>query len=412
MINKSIMKLFQFVVSLLLVYVYIFAPPFQVLSLGPDKIVFFIAVFYLMYKRKLGNLLFTFKNEYVLLILLFSYSFLRGLLSNEMIYGMYDLLLLIEVITCAYFLFYLINNDYAIRIDKLIILCSILASFISLFLILNQPIALYLKRELYRYSEQLISSFPHRGYGLSDGLFFAYPIVLGFCMSFILMGIYSRQNWSILFLIPMLFAVFMNARSGIVPVFVGLILSLFFCFKSLWKKILVLVISFGFCASILFTFIKKNEMVQTALEWGMTSFSIVYDFLSGKPAENFDVLLGDMLIFPTNGLDWIFGSGEFLFDTKGRSTDIGFLLRLNFGGILYSLILFSLLFYMILRLRARNKLVCYLLFISFIYCHFKGDFLIVHPGSRFFFLIYVLCVLKKTNFRTNILTTQNKKCSS
>jgi hypothetical protein len=381
--------------------VYIFAPPFRVLPLGTDKLIFLIAVFYITYKKKWGKIINIFKIEYTFLFLLFSYSFIRGFLSNEKFYAMYDFLLLIEIIPCSFFLYCLVNDNYGFKLDKLLITCSIIASIVSLFLILNPQMAYYLKSELLKYDRTVLDRFRYRGYGFSDGLFFAYPVVIGFSAGFIVLGMYNKKHYPILFLIPMITAIFSNARSGLVPIFAGFFLAIFYNFKSLIKKIgiiFVIILFFILFSGIFSAFLEKNEIFRVSIDWGTSSFKIIADLFLGKKTENFEILFGEMLVFPENASDLLFGSGLFLFKDVPNNTDIGYLLRLNFGGIVYSIILFGLLLYMFFRLRKINKIVCYYLFLSLLYCHLKSDFFIVNPSSRFFFLVYIICIINRNCF--------------
>ena len=139
-------------------------------------------------------------------------------------------------------------------------------------------------------------------------------------------------------------------------------------------------------------------MFEESLNWGMTAFNIFGDFVSGKQAENLDSLFGDMVVWPVSIDEWLIGSGDFLFGAPVRGTDIGYFIRLNYGGIIYMLLWFFLCIYMFYRLFPINKTLTCLLFISLIYFNYKSDFFIVNPASRFFFFIYVICILDQKSF--------------
>jgi hypothetical protein len=288
----------------------------------------------------------------------------------------------------------LIDKNRGLRLDKIMITSSIVASFISIYLILNPDLALYLKQFVLKYPENLIEKFYFRGYGFSDGLFFAYPVILGFCAGMIIMGINQKKIF-VACLFPMLIAIFANARSGLVPIFVSIILVILFNFRNFINNTFFISLALLLLSGIIMTFIRGNELLNTSFEWGLTSFGI----FSGEDDGNLSALLGDMLVFPQNMQDWLFGSGEFIFTDHKYTTDIGYLLRLNFGGIFYSLLFFVLIFYMFFRLLKINKYIAYLLFISLIYCHFKGDFFIVNPSSRFFFFVYSVSILNPNCFK-------------
>lgn len=381
---------------ILCMYVYIYAPPFKVIPFGTDKFILLLSVFYISKRKEWRSLFDFFKVEYLFLLLMAIYSVDRGFFSGEFIYGKYDILLFLEVITVPYALYLLMDIKLKFQCDIIIINCAAIASLISLYLIVNPETAYYFKSELLKYPETLVDTFIYRGYGLSDGLTFAYPVVQGFCLGMIILSLIKNRVY-LFFVIPLLVSVFTNARSGLVPAFVSLIIFFIVNPKLFTKTCIVVIlisfVSFGYVTLAL----ENNEMLKTSVEWGMTSFDILGDLFNGEKSENVDVLLNDMLVFPDTFWSWIVGSGEFLFGKVERSTDIGYLLRLNFGGIIYSMIYLLMLLYMFKRQICANKILALLMFISLIYCHFKGDFFVVNPGSRFFFLIYAFSVLN-TNF--------------
>lgn len=383
-------------ICLLCMYIYIYAPPFKVIPFGTDKFVLLLSVLYISKRQKWRSLFEFFKVEYSFLLLMAIYSIDRGLFSGDFIYAKYDLLLFIEVITVPYALYLLMDVKFKFQCDVIIINCAAIASLISLYLIINPETAYYLKSELLKYPDTLVDKFLYRGYGLSDGLMFAYPVVQGFCLGMIILSLIKNRIY-LFFVIPLLISIFTNARSGLVPVFVSLIIYFVINPKLFTKTFIVVIlislVSFGYVTLAL----ENNEMLKISTEWGMSSFDILGDLFFGEKSENVEVLLGDMLVFPNTFWNWIVGSGIFMFVNVESSTDIGYLLRLNFGGIIYSMIYLLMLLYMFKRQIGVNKILALLMFISLIYCHFKGDFFVVNPGSRFFFLIYAFSVLN-TNF--------------
>jgi hypothetical protein len=303
----------------------------------------------------------------------------------------------VETITCSYFFCILVNNKY--KLDIILINCSIVASFISVFLLFQPNIAFYLKTNLLKYPEHLIENFFFRGFGFTDGFFFAYPVVLGFCAGFIIMGVCNKKKY-LFCLLPLSIAIIFNARSGIVPVFTGFCLSMIYNFKFAINTIILCVIVVLLFLSKSLDFYTKNNIVMGFSDWFMNVF---YDleniFVKKEMTGVVQTLLSDMLIFPQNTFEWIVGSGICKYTEGYERTDIGYLLRLNYGGIIYSSLYFILLVFMFLRLVKVNKHAAYLLFISLIYLNFKGDFFIINPSSRFFFFVYVICLMNHSYFK-------------
>lgn len=139
-------------------------------------------------------------------------------------------------------------------------------------------------------------------------------------------------------------------------------------------------------------------MLNAAFKWGMSTFEIVDDFVAGKEVENVNTLLDDMVVWPNSLDEWLIGSGFYIFSDAFRTTDVGYFLRLNYGGIVYFSFWLFFSIYLFRRLYFVNKKVALLLFISLIYLNYKSDFFLVNPASRFFFLVYVLCILDYRNF--------------
>lgn len=380
------------------IYFYLYAPAFQAFPIGTDKPILVLSLIYLTYKQRWTELFLRFKIEWLILLAVFGVSlFVSYIHCKKTVLLLYDFLLLIEVFPCSYALYLFFQKGFSIRLDKVILICAICAAFISVFLLLNPEYTYYIKSELLKYPEDLVDKFLFRGYGISDGLLFSYPVIQGFCTALILLGLGVNNSYYI-FLIPLFLSIVANARSGFIPVLIAIIFFLIQRPRTFFKILFLVSLLLIFTFNILSTFIESNKMIEESLNWGMTSFNILGDFFSGKQAENFDSLLGDMVVWPASIDEWLIGSGRFLFGAPVRGTDIGYFIRLNYGGIIYILLWFILCIYMFYRLFPVNKVLTCLLFISLTYLNYKSDFFIVNPASRFFFFIYAICILDQKNF--------------
>ena len=350
-----------FLLSLIAIYVYIYAPPLQFVPFGLDKLILCFSILYVTFRKRWCQFYKYFSKELILLFFIVVCSlFIHIIHREDSILLKYDVLLLLEVFICPYALFISFEEKNKVHLDQVLIVTAIIASIVSIFLLLNPQIAYDIKNNVLKFPENLIDKFIYRGYGISDGLLFSYPVILGFCASFLLLGFYENR-FNIIFILFFFLSILANARSGLVPIFVGLI-------------------------------------VDVAFQWGMSTFDILGDFLAGEQGENVEVLLNDMVVWPTAFHEYIVGSGRYLFTGYEVNTDIGYFLRLNYGGILYLLSWLQLLIFMFRRLFSLNKSVTLLLFISLLYLNYKSDFFVVNPASRFFFMVYVLCVLNIKSF--------------
>jgi hypothetical protein len=383
-----------------LLYVFIFSPPLIFLHFGLDKLIFGISIVFISYHKLWKNIYYRFQFELIILSLIFFLSFLVTIILNgdKILLG-YDFLLMVELIPSSYFLSYLIKLNDKNNSEKILMRTSYIASLVTFYLVLNPIQAYYIKTEVLKFPEELLENFYYRGYGFSDGMFFSYPVIQGFILSFICSGLIRGKGVYIATLL-LIISIITNARSGFVPVLIGVILGIFFNPRWTFKYLALMILSFSFIFSSLSFLIVKTDILGTSMEWGATSFEIIDDLLKGEKTENVDVLFTDMMIFPKSIIEWLTGSGMYIFGNSTRqSTDIGYLLRLNYGGIFYLTLFIILSSYMARKLFKINKVLSLLMFLSLIYLNFKADFFVVNPASRFFFLIYVMAVLDPSLFR-------------
>lgn len=388
-----------YIIFMLVLYMYIYSPALQSFSFGLDKIVFVIAFFYLIKSRQLSKLLMTFRAEWITLFLILIVSFLVTIFHRGVQFDgifMYDVFLFVEVLLVPYALYYFFVNKNGIRSDKLIIDNAIIASVITLVLLANPSWADLMKNQILRVPDVLVKNFSFRGFGFSDGLVFGYPVVQGFCASFIIAGlIRNNPSYFYLALLPISVSVFVNARSGLIPIFIAVGLAISGSSMAKKIKIFILGVFLLLLGSYVLTRLSDSQLAES-VEWGLSAFEIIRDILSGKEAENTNALFHDMVQFPNNFSDWLIGSGYNLFQDNingYNQSDIGFCIRSVYGGIVYILLWVKLWVIMYKRIRKINRQCAFILFGSLIYLNWKSDFFVVNPSCRFFFLVYVLCIL-------------------
>lgn len=403
-ININVDKIINIVFVITFLYSYIYAPPFRFIPFGLDKFALLISYIYL-YKHRLFDVLYnSFKVEFRMLFLIAFYSFFISFINNstDKTIVQFDFIQLIECLPVSFVILHLINKYYQGKALKAILICCFFASLFTLYLVLNPALALNIKLTVLKYPESLIKNFYWRGFGISDGLMFSYPVIQGFCGAFVLLSL-KRRNilLSFMILLGVLLCIITNARSGFIPLVIGAIL-LFTKQPTLSLKILLYTLIIAmFLGILLDRIINENPMFQMAIEWGKSAWTIFLDALNGKHSENVNTLLNEMIIWPHGLKNWIIGTGVNIYEnTFGNNSDIGYLIRLNYGGIIYVCIWTLMCVYMGTRLFNRDKLLSILLFSSLIYLNFKADFFIVNSGSRFFYLIYVLGIYSKISFKS------------
>lgn len=393
--------------EIIVVYFYIYAPPFQIFPIGVDKPIFIWSIFYLSYNGLWRKIYQTFKIEWsslIFIVLVSSFVALIHRKDNSLFF--YDLLLLLECITSPFAIFHFFSMKNVISIDKVVVICSIAGACVSCFLLLNPEYAQFVKSTLIKYPEQLVDRFVYRGYGLSDGLLFSYPVIQGFCFSFILIGIGGKNILVKLSLLLVFVSIMANARSGFIPIVITLCLILLHRTCHFFKLTFSVCIFSVLFASSISLFLEQNPMLQMASEWAKTSIDIFMDALSGERTENVDALLGDMVVWPSSVDEWLIGTGRNFFSNNIVNTDVGYFIRLNYGGIVYVGLWLFLCLYMFKRLNKHNRGLALIFFLSLIYMNYKADFFVVNPASRFFFFIYVFALQNSSLF--NNLLNQRK----
>ncbi len=391
--------------GIIVLYFYIYAPPFQILPFGSDKPFLLFSFLYISYYNQWRILFDIFRKEWIFLATIFFCSLFIYLLHREdNSLCLYDFLLALECLPCSYTIYHLWNKlkVETLKLDKLIIICAIVGSIISSFLLLNPEYTYYIKTTLLKYPEHLLDRFLYRGYGISDGLLFSYPVIQGFCFAFVLVNVGGNNILYKSSLILLFASIMANARSGFVPIAITVLLLLRYRGLLLLKYALIFILLLLIFAGSINLLIENNEMLKAASEWAKSSIYILNDLMAGEKTENIDVLLGDMVVYPTTIDEWLVGSGNNLFGNEFSPTDVGYFIRLNYGGICYLSLWIFLCLYMFRRLYRINRGISLILFLSLVYLNYKGDFFVVNPGSRFFFLVYALIIMDQSLFQNSL----------
>jgi hypothetical protein len=247
--------------------------------------------------------------------------------------------------------------------------------------------------------------FRYRNYGISENLSFTYSFVMGFFGAYTLTII--NKNWFLI--IPFLFfviAVSFNARIGYVPILCIII----YYTLSIKKSKNIFLTFFLFLIIFLISTHYNSDLVEKILsfhEWKLGLFYEISDlffktnFLNSE--SNLDIYFNQFIIFPGNALEWIFGTGKSLFGGYEQSSDIGYILQLYYGGIIFFILIVILMLYMSFRLYKNFGIQnwFFILFvISIFVLNFKGFVFAATPGGRLLFLMYYYFII-----------TNQKKCA-
>ncbi|SEA52627.1 hypothetical protein [Marinobacterium iners] len=392
--------LFGFFLWVLVFYLFIFQPPVmsKLIYLALQFFVFIMAI--LFFHKRIEVFVNIFKAEFLLVFFVVFYSIFRDALSGDIVYSdrfvgwFFQSFLFCGVLVSLYF-YRTLKKESLNYFGNEIYVAGFIAALFTLVLWLFPAVdSFYESIQLDAYYE-IYSDFEkrYRAYGVSENLTYTYSVVLGICAGYSL--ILYRKSWFFVFLCPLfLFAVSVNARIG----FLGFVFFVFYVFlyselkaKAIWLfSFLVLSFWFYFSSG---DFIQENR-------WSLGFFLEVADFFYyGLEGNNIiAVLLNSHVHFPETVAGVVFGTGESLFGSGfEKSSDIGYILQLNYGGVIILILLMLAIAFMSVRL---FKILGYKHWFSWFFpisicvLNFKGFIFAMTPGGRFIFLLYFYYIFK------------------
>lgn len=393
LILKSILLFFS-------LYIYIYNPIFKFLDFGSVKILLGISFIYLIFSSKLRIFLTKFEKEILFTLALIFYSLLiEAFIGPAGIGMMYrHFIWFLEGFLIPFFLI-LFFKDIFFKYGyiRLVIIVGFIASLITLYLILNPNVNLFIRNEVIIDSlDSFTDTWTFRGFTIAENSSYSYSVVQGVILGFCLFKL--KNNLLYLFPILTLFiSIIFNARIGISVIIIALFLFLIYKQIELKKILILLIILIG-----LFTFIDLSSFIEEniqSVEWGLDFFTQTRDFLSGKRNENtYGTLFGDMIFFPENSVDFMFGTGINIFHNVKKSSDVGFIIQIFEGGLVYIFLMLFFLFLMYKRILKVEKITLFPIFLItvILIANIKGNALFVSTGFfRLFTLYYVHLILDK-----------------
>lgn len=339
-------KLLKNILFFVVLYVFMYNPPFSILPLSPKfaLYLFFVPLFFNTQFYKYFSKI---KGFFGCIVLLILYSFFRELVhigGFDFFYPNFYFLFEIFLVPLGIVLYY--NKAETNDLVEDVIKVAFIAGVISIVMITIPALSDYVRYNLLK-EDEFTEAVAHRTFGLSESLTFSYGLIQGLMVPLVLF--YSKSNKKLLYTIPVfIICVLFNARIGFVPVIIGALVYMYYNFNM--KQFFVLILSLFVGYFLLFQsdlFLKQKETI----EWGLDFFVQISDFTSGntKAEDNtFDTLFGSMLVLPSDELSWIFGTGENIFGKfHGKTSDVGYIIQLTFGGIIYLALIFALMFFLV-----------------------------------------------------------------
>lgn len=394
--KRTLRNIVMYSLMLLVVYLFVFNPPFQMLPVSPSKIlyVFLLPVFLLKY---MGRFFYRFSTEVKIFFGIIMYSFIVMLISSsDADYAQTNVFLLFESLFNAFTLAYLLVHYFDTKAESVFLWCSIIGALVSVFLIVSPGINDYVRNSLLVPERDLEASFfSFRSFGISESLLFTYPVSLGIASCICLE--YAKEKMLYYFLLPILLvAILFNARTGLVPllVYMGYRIVISHDFSFIFRIIGLLIVGI-----LILYYSGILEEYEATILWIVDGFTEILNMLSGKEGDkvgNVDVL-GTMVIFPKTIFGFIFGTGKdvYMASSVGHS-DIGYILQIYYGGLINLLLLFSFIFSIYRKLKRRNtqhRWFNYVFLGTVLLCNVKGYFITTNSGMRTLMLLAFIYLL-------------------
>jgi hypothetical protein len=396
-LKKQIYIPIKYSCFLLLLYIFIYNPPFSFLPVSPLELLIVPALIYIALCNKWANLLNTFKWELAILTLILIFCIIREIGHFENIFLRANIFLVLQAIILPYFVIIIYNrlknhNDLIKDIMKV----GIITSAITITMLIFPALGDYIRYQLLKTDDftELIS---YRSFGLAEGLTFGYGIAQG--IVFTLLLYYAQYNAKYLIFLPfVLISILFNARIGLFPVVISLIYFLVIKFNvKLFSIFLVIGASLYF---IIFNTELFSDYAKT-ITWAFDFFTQSSDLVSGNSGgsdgSTFDILFGEMAVLPQDVWSWLVGTGENIFVSKKANSDIGYIIQLHYGGLVYFSLFTLFIGGMMFRLKSlygNIRWLIYILLITIVVTNVKGLTISIIPSFRMIMLIYCYLIME------------------
>ena len=280
--------------------------------------------------------------------------------------------------------------------EKSIILVGLVASLITVFLILNPSVNEFIRSSVIIDSleQQEGTDWDFRGFSISDGAAFSYGVIQGLILAFCFFRL-KDSLWYFAPIFLLFISIIFNARIGIAPVAISLILLLFS--KQLKIRIFLIIAVIVITGNWFFNNSSFSQENEKSLEWGLSIFEDTFNFIQGEDdSSNYSVLTDDMSFLPNKSIHIIFGEGRSVFGIAEKSSDIGYVNQIFMGGIMYLGIMLIFLWYLYRKCRenSTNRIFVMLFVLTILVANIKGDAFFMPNGFTRLFIFYYVYQMK------------------
>ncbi|WP_288278167.1 hypothetical protein [uncultured Prevotella sp.] len=237
----------------------------------------------------------------------------------------------------------------------------------------------------------------YRGYGISEGLTSSYGYIQGTMV--VLGALYSQNNKWFLFFLPFTFVTaLLNARTGAIISAIGVLL---FFLLSRQYKLSLLILGIGVILLMNFyaflSFLNVGDDTLAFIELFLAQLDAIRTN-NASEAAYVEELFDTMFVLPNSTEQWWIGRGFSLFrNTRGLPpSDVGFILQLNYGGLIYVSLLFSFVFFIIKKLfKSGYIFFAFFNLFLFVLLDTKSEYILNSGEFRLMILIYVFLLMDK-----------------
>lgn len=380
---------------LIILYFHLHAPVFN--GNHTFRFLFLFILIYLFFNSSgIKRFFEIFSVEFRFVLFFIIYCIFRTLIGGDSLYISMWIRTIFEFFLIPYVLLDLLSKrklDSYKNFNSMLLLLGCMGAIITALCIINPSFNEIIKAHFSVIEDDnYLSAISYRCFGISDSLPFSYGIIQGIIL---LIGlIYIKENkWGIIFLPFIAISILLNARTGFLIAVLGFLVYIIFA-KPKLERLIPIIALVGIGVIVAGQFI-TNYIDEKGLIW-LTDFFNELDsvFLgSNNDTATADMLLGDMLILPTTLGDWLIGKGYRLWRTNGDNSDVGYVLQLMYGGILYVFPLYLFIYKMYKRLRSSGYKVHAIIFlVIFSVSNIKGDFFPYNGAFRLLFFYYCFLI--------------------
>ena len=386
----------QYLIIIIVLYIYIFNPVFRILGLGLNNILLLMSIFYAILKfRDFRKYITAYRAELLILIISSIYLMIRITTSNDD--DTSPFLLLQMFLSLLFIPIFLVNVVLSKVKDKgffnIIIAVGLVGAIISIMCLVSPSFNQFIRDvqiEKEMVSVENLGLSRVRSFGLGGNLTSAYGYMMGLLASICMLKLTDEKKlkylfYSFLFVI----AAIINARIGIFPFLFVILLIAIKNVRNFDFKFMIVIIVIGLFSSISLILLKeKNPEMYDYL-------NLFFEFFSSS--ENYENSAYDnMLHFPETVDGLIFGEGRDVFSSDAyERSDIGFVRDIYLGGLIFlSLLIIQQFFeYKKMHRRSCNLIFMLILLSSNFVFYYKGcPFYTATAITRFIMLYYFLLV--------------------